>query len=417
MTNVFIERQILRELRAHLPKKEITILIGPRQSGKTTLLKKIEEDLKNLNKLVFYYNLDVVSHKKILEDQTAFLRYLKNITSNKPCFIIIDEIQRLKNPGFFLKGIYDLDLPYKLIVSGSSSLEIKEKTSEPLTGRKKIFYLYPLSFSEFVSFKKPDIENLKPIDSVYFEEYLSLLDEYLRYGGYPRVVLAKTFKEKVEILEEIYSSYLEKDIRAFFQVKNETSFLTLVSLLAGQVGGLVNKNLLSANTGSNRQTIDNFLNYLEKSFVIKTIRPFFRNQKKEILKSPKVFFIDLGLRNMIIKNFNPLLEREDKGKLFENFVFLQILSETDSIDKINHWRSKTKAEVDFVVQRGNKLFPIEAKAQKLSRPLYSRSYRSFINIYQPKLGFVVNLFLDKHQIIGGTKIKTIPFYKKIFTGG
>lgn len=415
MTNVFIRRQILKELRAHLPKKEITVLIGPRQSGKTTLLKKIEEELKATGKLIFYYNLDVISHKKIVENQTAFLRYLKNIVSDKPCFVIIDEIQRLENSGFFLKGIYDLDLPYKLIVSGSSSLEVRAKTSEPLTGRKKVFYLSPLNFSEFVNFKKPDIETLKPIENVYFEEYVSLLDEYLRYGGYPRVVLSKTFKEKVEVLEEIYSSYLEKDVKGFFQVRNETSFLTLVSLLAGQIGGLVNKNLLSAQTGSNRQTVDNFLSYLEKSLVIKIVPPFFRNPKKELLKSPKVYFIDLGLRNMILKNFNPFLQREDKGKLFENFVFLKILSEVDPVDKINHWRSKTKAEVDFVVQRGDRLFPIEAKAQKLTRPMYSRSYRSFINTYQPKQGFVINLSLDKYQTINSTKIKTLPFYKKIFT--
>ena len=265
MINVFIERQILKELENHLSKKEITILIGPRQSGKTTLLKKIEKELKNSGKLVFYYNLDVFRQRKIIEDQTAFLRYLKNTTSNKPCFVIIDEIQRIDNPGLFLKGIYDLGLPFKLIVSGSSSLEIKAKISEPLTGRKRIFQLYPLNFNEFVNFKKPDIKDLKPIKEVYFEEYLNLLDEYLRYGGYPEVVLAKNYKEKANILEEIYSSYLEKDVKAFFQVKNETSFLTLVSLLAGQIGALVNKNLLSANTGSNRQTIDNFLNYLEKA--------------------------------------------------------------------------------------------------------------------------------------------------------
>jgi predicted AAA+ superfamily ATPase len=414
MINIYIERQIYKKLVNHLVKKEIAVLIGPRQSGKTTILKKLQDDLKTGSKQVLYYNLDIKSDKEIVQDQTSFLRFLANQTGKKPTVIIIDEVQRLENPGLYLKGIYDTDLPYKLIVSGSSSLEIKAKISEPLTGRKKIFYLSTLNFDEFVRFKNKDITKLKPIAKVYLEEFFVLLDEYVRFGGYPKVVLQKTQNDKIEALEEIYSSYIDRDVKGFFQVKNESSYSTLITLLAGQIGGLLNKNLLSANIGSNRTTLDNYLKYLEASFVIGIVRPFFRNPKKELLKTPKVYFKDLGLRNMIVKNFNCFFERDDKGKLMENFVYLNLLNELSPTDKVNHWRTKTKAEVDFVVQKGLSLFPVEVKAQKLKKPAFSRSFRSFLSAYKPKKAFLVSLNLEKESVIDTTKIKILPFYKKLF---
>lgn len=413
MIKRFIERRIYKDLKRHLPKKEISLLIGPRQSGKTTLLKKLEEELKEKDEEVFYYNLDVVYDKEIVKNQKEFLRFLENSRKKKRAFVIIDEVQRLENPGLYLKGIYDLDLPYKLIVSGSSSLEIKAKIIEPLTGRKKTFYLTTLSFDEFVNFKKPEIKSLKPIKKVYREEYLALLDEYLRLGGYPKVVLQKNKEDKIEVLEEIYSSYIEKDIRGFFRVKNEASFLTLVNLLASQIGKLTNKNLLAANIGSTRRTVENFLTYLEKSFVIKIIRPFYRNPKKELIKTPKVYFCDLGLRNLIVKNFTKFNKRQDRGEIFENFVLLRINEEMDVVDKINFWRSKTKAEVDFVLTRGEEILPIEVKARELKTPQYSKSFRSFLGIYKPGKAVLVNLSLEKRERLGKTVVLTKPFFEKI----
>lgn len=414
MINDFIERQIYKDLKKHLGKKEITVLIGSRQTGKTTLLKKLKKELEEKGKLVFYFNLDVVVDKQIVKNQTQFIRHLENVSGGKQCFVIIDEVQRLENPGLFLKGIFDLSLPFKLIVSGSSVLEIKSKVSESLTGRKRVFYLGTISFEEFVSFKKPNLDQLRPVKKVFEEEYLSLLGEYIRFGGYPQVILTKTEKEKIKVLEEIYSSYIEKDIKAFFQVRNETSFLTLVNLLAGQIGNLINKNLLSTNIGSNRTTVNNFLNYLEKSFIIKIIRPFFRNPKKELLKTPKVYFCDLGLRNLIIKNFNQFEGRPDKGELFENFVLLGIEPELDIVDKINHWRTKTKAEVDFIISRGRQTFPVEIKATRLIKPLYSKSFRSFIAAYKPEKGFLINLGLKAKTKLDSTEIEVLPFYQELF---
>lgn len=411
--SIFIERQIYKDLQKHLKKRDITVLIGPRQSGKTVLMKKLKRELETEQKSVLYFNLDLVSDRQILENQTEFITYLKNITGLKKSFIIIDEVQRLENPGLFLKGIYDLELPYKLIVSGSSALEIKSKISEALTGRKKTFYLTTLSFEEFTHFKNPDLPSLKSVKKAFYQQYSLLLDEYLRFGGYPKVVLQKTEREKIEILEEIYSSYLEKDIKGYFKVRNESSFLTVVGLLAGQIGNLLNKNLLAANSGAARQTIDNFLLYLEKSFVIDIVRPFSRNPEKEITKMPKIYFCDLGLRNLAIRNFVGFDQRQDKGKLFENAVFLKLQKEIEIPDKINHWRTKTKAEVDFVVNRGLEAIPVEAKAKNLKRQIYSKSFRSFLQKFSPENGVLVNLGLEKQERLGDTLIYTRPFFDEI----
>lgn len=389
-------------------------MIGPRQSGKTTLLKKLQTDLENQGEEVLYYNLDVVYDKEMVRNQTEFLRFLESSRKKKRTFVIIDEVQRLENPGLYLKGIYDLNLPYKLIVSGSSSLEIKAKIVEPLTGRKKTFRLATLSFGEFVDFKKPEISKLKAVKGIYQQECFSLLDEYLRFGGYPKVVLQKNKNDKIEILEEIYSSYIEKDIKGFFKVKNETSFLTLVNLLVGQIGRLTNKEVLAASIGSNRKTVDNFLTYLEKSFVIKIIRPFYRNPKRELIKTPKVYFCDLGLRNLIVKNFTSFAKRQDKGELFENFVLLKLCEELSVVDRINFWRSRAKAEVDFVATRGLEVIPLEAKARVLKKPEYSRSFRGFLTVYKPKKAFIINVGLTKKGKVGETEVLTRPFFEKIF---
>jgi len=413
MKNVFIKRQIYKNLQKHLDKKEISLLIGPRQSGKTTLLKRLKNNLDKQGEVSLYFNLDIVSDRQVIKEQTEFIAYLRNKIGDKKAYIFIDEVQRLANPGLFLKGIYDLELPYKLIVSGSSALEIKSKISEPLTGRKKVFYLTTLSFDEFVNFKKPDLLTLKPAKKAFYQQYLLLLNEYLRFGGYPKVVLQKSQQEKIETLEEIYSSYLEKDIKGCFKVQNESSFLTVVGLLAGQIGNLLNKNLLAAHSASSRATIDNFLLYLEKSFVIKIIKPFSRNPKKELTKTPKVYFCDLGLRNLAIRNFVDFTKRQDKGKLFENAVLIKLKKETKIPDKINHWRTKTKAEVDFVISRGLATIPIEVKSKNLKKPLYSKSFRSFIKKYSPKKAIVVNLGFKKEGKIASTTVLTKPFFEKI----
>jgi len=412
MQNVLIKRQIVEKIKNNLENEEIILILGPRQVGKTTTLRIIEKYLNDKKKKVFFFNLDIFSDKEALLDQKQFIDFLKKNSQKEKIYVLIDEIQRLSEPGVYLKGIFDSQLNCKLIVSGSSSLEIKSKIVEPLTGRKKVFYLYPLSFEEFLTFKEPDLLLFQPLKNIYFQKLKLYLDDYIKYGGYPKVVLKDEEKEKIEVLEEIYSSYIEKDIRGFFNVKNETSFSKLVLILASSLGEIINKDFISSSIGSNRQTCDNYIHYLEKSFVIKIIRPFFSNPKKEIIKMPKVYFYDLGLRNLLIKNFTSFFIRQDKGVLFENFVLNILEKDYQPLKKINFWRNRlSSAEVDFVIQKGEEIIPVELKASLLKKPIYSKSMRSFIKTYQPKQAFVVNLNLNHEEKIEKTLVKTFPFWQ------
>lgn len=400
MTNVTITRRIVPQLEKHLSEKEITLLLGPRQSGKTTILKILEKKLLEQGKKTLFLNLDIVADQEMVANQTDFIAYLKNLSANSKVFVFIDEIQRIPNAGLFMKGVYDSNLPCKFILSGSSVLEIKSKIVEPLTGRKKTFFLSTLTFSEFVGFKEPEIKNLKAIPKIYQEKMLKLLDEYTRFGGYPRVVVAKTEEEKIGHLEEIYSSYLEKDIELFFEVRNKSSFLKMVSILAGELGGVLNKDLLAGMIGSSRMTVDNFLSYLEGSFVLRILPPFFKRPHKEIVKSPKVYFFDLGLRNMLIKNFTPFDLRPDKGELLENFVLNRINENLSPVEKVNYWRTKVGAEMDFVISKAGRVEKaIEVKAQKMKILELTPSIRSFLEIYKPKEMLLVNLNLKQKPAI------------------
>lgn len=403
MTNVSITRQIVPQLEQHLRKKEITLLLGPRQSGKTTILKILEKKLLKHGQKTLFLNLDIVADQEIVANQTDFIVYLKNLSAKYKVYVFIDEIQRIVNAGLFMKGVYDSNLHCKFILSGSSALEIKSKIVEPLTGRKKTFFLSTLTFDEFVGFNEPEIRNLKPIPKIYQETMLNLLDEYVRFGGYPRVVISKTEEEKISHLEEIYSSYLEKDIELYFDVRNKSSFLKMVSILAGEMGGVLNKDQLAGMIGSSRMTVDNFLSYLEGSFVLHTVQPFFKRPHKEIVKSPKIYFFDLGLRNMLIKNFTAFNIRPDKGVLLENFVLNCLLEKLSSVEKINYWRTKVGAEMDFVISRaGGVEKAVEVKAQKMKMPELTPSIRSFLEIYKPKEMLLVNLNLKQKP--------AIPFY-------
>jgi len=301
--------------------------------------------------------------------------------------------------GFFLKGLYDYLSPYKFIVTGSGSLELKQNIVEPLTGRKKTFPLYPLSFEEFFKFKTgKEIDEFNLFCQVNKNEGERILDEYLTFGGYPKVVLAKTALKKREVLEEIYTSYLEKDL----------SYQYLLKYLAGETGSLLKKAEISRNLGLNIKTLNRYLFLLEKTFVIFLVRPFFRNPTKELTKTPKSYFIDLGLRNFILGNFSSIFQREDKGKVFENFVFRQIL-EKKPVFGVWFWRTETGAEVDFVLLQKGSLLPIEVKATKEKFGIVGKNLLSFLEKYHLSKALIVHWGEEKIITKGGKKI----IYKRI----
>jgi len=390
----FIQREVYFQLKNHLKRPEISLILGPRQAGKTTIMKKLQEKLEESNKPSVFLNLDVIEDRHFFETQHTLLDLIEKKAGKKRVYIFIDEISRLENAGMFLKGLYDLKTNYKFIVSGSGSLELKANIIEPLTGRKKIFYCFPLSFTEFAAYKlkihfdKFDKLYEGAIKNLVTQPYKRqrLINEYLSFGGYPRVVLAETEEEKIEILREIYLSYLEKDIGLLLKVEKEQAFENLVKILACQAGNLINRAELSSTLGITEKTIKKYLYFLEKTFVINLVKPFFRNARKELTKSPKVYFSDIGLLH-VAQGVLPSIQKPIKGNVFENACFLR-LKELHLLKPAQFWRTKSGAEVDFIISSPETGKPIPIEVKLTPKDIFGKSLISFIEKYQPEESFI-----------------------------
>jgi predicted AAA+ superfamily ATPase len=408
-----IKRKILKSLQDHLSRKEISLIIGPRQAGKTTLMLLLKEQLEKKGNPTLFLNLDIEAEARFFASQETLIRKIELELGKEGGFVFIDEIQRKEDAGVFLKGIYDMNLPYKYIVSGSGSVELKRKIHESLVGRKRIFELNTLSFEEFVNFRTAYRYENKLLEflSLDLNKAKLLLDDYLLFGGYPRVVLAKNIKEKQQEISEIYQSYLEKDIAYLLQIKKTEALTNLVKVIAAQIGKLINYSELSSMLGISTQTVKDYLWYLEKTFILHKLSPYFRNVRKEIRKSPVYYFFDLGLRNYAAGGFGNL-NLPDIGFVFQNFVFNLIREKSSlSSSSLHFWRTGDGAEVDFVVDFVRELIPIEVKWASLKRATVSRSLRSFFLQYRPVKSYIVNISLKETVTIGKTKVYFIPFHE------
>ena len=408
-----IDRTLATDLKAHLDKPEMTLLIGPRQAGKTTLLRAMAAELKENGVGTLFYNIDIDRDRALFETQEKFVRTIDLETGGEKHYIFIDEIQRLPDAGLFFKGIYDRNLPHKYILTGSGSLELKERIAESLVGRKRNFYLYTVSPGEFAHFKTKyrygDRLAEKLHQDAEFAE--SILSEYLTYGGYPAVVTEATRREKLRTLGEIYGGYIERDIKNLLRLEKSSAFVTLLRLLAGRSGQTVNYSDLSLHTGLNQATVKNYLWYTEKTFITARVNPYFTNREKEIVKAPTYYFLDTGLRNYLRGIFD---DPNDRGFRFQAMVYRLLEAHfRHTSASVHFWRTKSKAEVDFVVDRGFTTLPVEVKATALSRPKVTRSYRSFLKQYTPPEGWIVNRTLRETITIGTTRVKFIPWYDLI----
>lgn len=412
---IFIQRDSIKEITEHLKSQEITLLVGPRQAGKTTIMLHIKEQLDKRGEKTLHLNIDRDDHRKYFNSQTDLVNYISLYFGPEKGYLFIDEIQRLDDAGLFLKGIYDRNLPYKIVVSGSGSLELKEKIHESLAGRKRIFEIPTITFSEFIHFKTNYQFKNKTLDFFHYDKSLpeTLVQEYLYFGGYPKVVLANTIEEKKNIIKEIFESYVEKDIQNLIHIGKTENFINLVSVLSSQIGQLVNRTELSRTLNIDRETLKTYLWYLEKTFIIKRVNPFYSNIRKELTKMPIYYFTDIGLRNY---NRNQFVSPPDKtdGMLFQNFIYL-LLKESELFhnSKINYWRSKDGAEVDFIVHHGSDVIPIEVKNSSLTVMKINKSIRSYITLYKPKKLYLVNKKLDEKNSTDGCEINIIPFFKFI----
>ncbi len=408
-----IRRDLFNDLLTHLEAKEISLIVGPRQAGKTTLMKDLRDYLESKGERTLFFNLDFEPDNVFFKTQEGLIRRLDLEFGQKRAYVFIDEIQRKENAGLFLKGLYDYDLPYKLIVSGSGSLDLKEKIHESLAGRKRLFELTTVSFREFVDFSteyrySDRLEDFMAVDQARLNCFLI---DYLNFGGYPRVILEKELAEKARVMNEIYRSYVEKDIAYFLGVNRVDAFSLLIRILASQTGQILKYSKLAQESGLSTLTLKNYLWYAERTFSIRLLSPYFKNKHKEIIKAPSVYFYDLGMRNFSLNSFGGLLMPDYLGFVFQNFIANLLQAKIMYTAKsLNFWRTIDMAEVDFVINSSSDILPIEVKYSCLKKPEVTRSLRSFILRYAPSEAWVVNLSLEAEMIIGNTKVRFIPYY-------
>ena len=339
-----IGREIFDSILSKLHKGKVIIITGPRQSGKTTLLKQIIE--KYGGNSILFLNCDEPDIKENLENATSTkLRSL--IGKNK--LVLIDEAQKVNNIGLTLKLIVDNIKSIQLIVTGSSAFDLSNKLNEPLTGRKIEYCLYPFSTGELIN------------NSSLIEER-RLLENRMIYGLYPDVV--NNSSESKIILKELSQSYLYKDLFMYKDIRNPGALNKLITALALQIGYEVSYNELAQIVGIDKETVERYIELLEKVFVVFRLSSFSRNLRNEIKKSKKIYFYDNGVRNSIINNFNPLSMRKDAGELWENFI----ISERKKFTEYNNiyknayfWRTHNQNEIDYLEEREGKLFAYEIK--------------------------------------------------------
>lgn len=402
-------------LTEHLGHPEITMLVGPRQSGKTTLLKQLDAQLRAKGRNTLWLNLDVEDDFRHLASQGALLQKIR-LELGSSGVVFMDEIQRKENAGLFLKGLYDQGLPWKFVVSGSGSIELKEKISESLAGRKRVFELATVSFGEFVDFRTAYryTDRLREFFRAEPARTEQLFREYLMYGGYPRVVLAETHQEKLATINEIFRSYLEKDIVYLLRVEKSDSFSNLVRVLASQTGKMVSYSELSATLGLSLPTVKTYLWYLEKTFMVRKVSPWFTNVRKEITKAPVYYFCDIGLRNFASGSFGGIPDSE-AGFVFQNAIHALLTERFPLADTTIHfWRTKDKAEVDFVIRRGAAVTPLEVKYSDMKKLEARRSYRGFLERYHPENGYIVNKSFSDEAMVGETRVRCLPYWELMF---
>jgi predicted AAA+ superfamily ATPase len=373
-------RFIYKKVQDNLVQKHIALIIGPRQVGKTTVMLQLYKSLKEESKKAFFLNLEDKDIKNAFNHHPEQLfNFIAPINPNEKYFIFIDEIQYLDNPSNFLKYLYDqYNENLKLIVSGSSSFYIDKKFKDSLAGRKRIFRLSTLDFAEFVTFREREeivpYINIGNLPKLYKIELDKLMHEYLIYGSYPELVLEPNSDYKKEILKEIATSYIKKDI-VDSNIKSPELYYQILQLLSIQTGSLFNINSISKLLAKSNQTVNSYIYAMLKSFHISRISPFYSNLTKEIKKMPKMYFTDLGLRNYFANNFEAIALRKDKGELFENYVFKRLYDKYDELD-IQFWLTQKKHEVDFIIKKK------KAYEVKLSEKQFNiKKYRYFTEKY------------------------------------
>ncbi len=375
-------RDVLSKIKKVIDREEFIILMGARQVGKTSLLILLKEFLDKKGRDSYYFNLENREYLNLLNKHPYnIFEFLPKSKTRQ--FVFIDEIQYLDDPANFLKLLYDEKrTDIKIIASGSSSFYIDKKFKDSLVGRKFLFEIYPLNFDEYIRFNnQDDLLKLKNEKLTVWQrkKILSLWNDYLQYGAYPKVSLTADNEVKKILLEEIGASYIKKDIKEA-GIKNTDKYFSLLKIIAGQSGQLLNSKELANTLETAHKTIEEYLYVMKKSYQISVIKPFHKSIRKELVKMPKVYLNDVGLRNFFLNNYTTIEKRDDRGGYLENIVFREFLLKFGNVEKIKFWRTQDKQEIDFVVD--DEAFEVKFSKNKINY----KKYNKFIDAY-PEIKF------------------------------
>jgi predicted AAA+ superfamily ATPase len=382
---------IPRALSLSFVPDKINLLIGPRQAGKSTLIWSL---LSKLPEPVLFLNCEEPSIRNLCQSPALFLQETEQIGSHCKGFFF-EEVQHLSEPGLFLKGIVDQKPGQFIVATGSASYHLRAKTRESLAGRAIRNLLLPFSLKELsASISGPPLVQKMEIERIY--------NQLLLWGGYPEVFLNEN---KKELLSQLVEAFVLRDASDMYTIKRPDAFRALLKLAASQAGDILNLSHYSEVLGISVSAVSQYINILEESHILKKVPPFVGGKRAEITSMPKIYFLDNGLRNFLFGGFAPFEQRTDKGKIMENFIFTELSKYINPLlDRIHFWRSKSQAEVDFVVIKEDKMIAIEVKATALKKVKISRSLRSFIQSYKPDKTIVINTSLrekatiDQHAI-------------------
>jgi len=367
MIKRILEKQIIERLTK---TKKSVVLYGPRQVGKTTLAKSI---IKKIGLKTLFINADDKIYNDTLSSQD--INKIDRLIAGYQ-LIFIDEAQKIENIGINMKLIIDSHPEIRILATGSSSFDLSNKVAEPLTGRVWTYTLFPLNCKELID------------ESSEFE-YDRNLEKNILYGSYPELFMYKNLKDQTAYLKQLTNSYLYKDILEYADIKHADKINKLLKLIALQIGNEVSLSELGTALGISKETVARYLELLEKSFVIFTLRGFSRNLRKEVTKMNKIYFIDLGVRNSIIENFNSLEFRNDTGALWENFLVIERMKKNNYKQNFvspYFWRLHTGAEIDYLEDGGGKLAGFEFKFAKNN----SKSKDSWLKTYPESTFKLIN---------------------------
>lgn len=375
----------------------IAVLIGARQVGKTSIMKTYAQRFAGEQLLLNGQDPEVAALFGKLSDLETYVKaYLGDQMEG---LLMIDEFQFITNVSTMLKLLVDKYDKLHILCTGSSSLDILQQVEESMAGRVRLIEVFSLSFEEYLLFRAPKLHQLHASLKDNFSQQLispmqALYNDYLVYGGLPRVALATDPANREALLNDIYVTYLMNDVRHYVRGSDMVGFNRLLSLLATQIGDLANVNELSRESGLSYRNCQEYLLLLQHMYIIRLVKPYFTNKRKTISKMSKIYFCDLGLRNIIYRDFNDATKRADRGHLFENEICLELLRTAGPADEIFFYRTTSGTEVDFVVSGTHGNTAVECKFKHFDKPASITALNTFGEQEGISRRFVANANLD-----------------------